>query len=270
MQSYNSALFLNLNTRPLGCTLQTIARNWLPLLASAMNSTNLTADHLHANVEMPTLSYLLENFTLYRPELELLWVLLTFAPFLPTTMRYTSGKFTRARRYPYIPLFIHIVTGPMLVLRYHARYVATRAWPKPELSDLALFAAFNLTSFLLEAARSGQSYYTPAGRSGFQAAILIQTLVIGASWLRGRDPALFRASVKLFNWFASFRAFSRWAGRINPSLEKDYDLKWSTTIVLSGTFAMWEAGVPAGVPGFLGLVAVLMVVERAVAEMIHR
>lgn len=219
---------------------------------------------------MSTPSCFQMNFTLNRPELELLWVLLTYAPFLFGTLRFTSGKYTRARGYPYIPLLIHIVTGPMLVLRYHARYTATHVWPRPDLPDLALFAAFDLTSFILAASKSSQTYKIPAGRTGFQAATLIQTVAFGASWLHpGGDAALFRASVKFFNWFASFRTLSRWVGQISPELRKDYALKNATTVILSGTFAMWESGIPAGVPGFLGLVAVLIVVERAVAETIR-
>lgn len=157
----------------------------------------------------------------------------------------------------------------MLVLRYHARFAATRTWPQPDVSDLVLFTVFNLTSFILEASRSSQHYNTPAGRTGFQAVILIQTVVFGASWLQRRDPALFRVSIKIMNWFASFRILSQWAERISPGLKRDLSLKWSTTVVLSATFAMWEAGVPGGVPVFLGLTAFFMVMERAIAEVIH-
>lgn len=199
----------------------------------------------------------------------MLWVLLTYAPFIPPSMAYTSRITSQARKYPYIILLVHILIGPMLVLRYHARYAATRTWPQPDLSDLVLFSVFNLTSFVLEAYRSNQHYNTPAGRTGFQAVILIQTVVFGASWFQGRDSALFRASIKAMNWFASFRALSQWAGWISPGLKKDYSLKWSTTVVLSATFAMWEAGIPGGVPLLLGLTALFMVLERAVAEVVH-
>lgn len=196
-------------------------------------------------------------------------MLLTYAPFIPPSMAYTSRRTSQARKYPYIILLVHILIGPMLVLRYHARYAATRTWPEPDLSDLVLFTVFNLTSFILEASRSSQQYNTPAGRTGFQAVIFIQTVVFGTSWLQGKDPALFRASIKLINWFASFRVLSQWAEWISPELKKDYSLKWSTTVVVSATFAMWEAGVPGGVPFFLGLTALFMVSERAVAEVIH-
>lgn len=218
---------------------------------------------------MSTLPNLQATLSLYRPELEILWVLLTYAPFIPPSMAYTSRRTSQARKYPYIILLVHILIGPMLVLRYHARYAATRTWPQPDLTDLVLFSAFNLTSFILEASRSSQHYNTPAGRTGFQAVILIQTVVFSASWLQTRDPTLFRVSIKIMNWFASFRALSQWAEWISPGLKNDYSLKWSTTVVVSATFAMWEAGVPGGVPLFLGLSALFMVLERAVAEVIH-
>lgn len=232
-----------------------------------MNSTAWTSGP--PGVNMSTLPYLQGKLSLYRPELELLWVLLTYAPFLQETMRYTSGKFSRARKFPYITLLTHIVTAPMLVLRYHARFAALRIWPRPELTDLALFAVFNLTSFMLEAHRSSQHYSTPTRRTGFQAVILIQASVFAASWFRERDAALFRASIKLLNWFASYRIFSRLAGHIEPSLQKDFALKSSTTVIVSGAFAMWEAGVPGGLPVFFGLAAMFMVAERAIAESIY-
>lgn len=209
------------------------------------------------------------TLSLYRPELEILWVLLTYAPYIPPSMAYTSRKLSRARNYPYIPLLVHILIAPMLVLRYHARYAATRTWPPPDVPDLVLFTVFNLTSFILEASRSSQHYNGPAGRTGFQAVILIQTVAFSTSWLQGRDPTLFRASIKIMNWFASFRILLQWAEKISPGLKKDYPLKWSSTVVLSANFAMWEAGVPGGVPVFLGLTALFMVLERTVAEVIH-
>ncbi|CAN8103910.1 unnamed protein product [Discula destructiva] len=184
-------------------------------------------------------------------------------------MRYSSAKVARARKYPYFPTIVHIFTGPMLVLRYHARYAATCEWPRPESADVVLLASFCVTSFLLEAARSALEYVSPVWRTGFHAAIFIQPAIFSVSWIRGGDPALFRASIKMLNWFASFRLLMPLLTRIDPNLKKNFVLQSSTNVLLSGVFAMWEAGVPAGVPAFLGLVAVLIIVERAIAEAIY-
>lgn len=237
-----------------------------------MNSTLQNSDTFlgGTDMKMTSPSYLLARF---RPELELLWVLLSYSPFLARTFRLTSPKVARARDYPYVPMMVHIFSAPMLVLRYHARYAAQGVWPRPEAADLLLFSAFSLSSFFLEAYRSPVPFSTPPVRTGFQAAILIQAVLFGASWVRGGgDPVLFRAVIKYMNWFASFRATSRLAGLVDLRLAApaNYAQRIELTMVVSGCFAAWEAGVPAGVPVFLGLMGVLMVVERAVAEMVWR
>lgn len=239
-----------------------------------MNSTILNSDHLWGAADMKTsaLSSLQSASTRFRPELEMLWVILTYSPFLAKTAQFTSPKFTRARVYPYIPIMLHILSGPLLVLRYHARFAAQRVWPRPELIDLVLFSVFSVSSFLLQAYRSKTPYSTPAIRTGFQVAILIQTVVFAASWVQGGDATLFRAAVKFMNWFASFRMLERALGKIDPRLAqmKLYAQKFELTTILSACFAMWEAGIPGGVPIFLGLVAVFMIAERAVAETVSR
>lgn len=243
-----------------------------------MNSTILDANIYlgAATMSVPSLaggsSSLAHLLVRFRPELELLWVLLSYAPFLGMTARFTSPKFARARSYPYPPLVLHIATGPLLVLRYHARYAAQRAWPRPEAADVLLFAAFAVSSLLLQAHRSRTPYSTPAIRTGFQASVLLQAALFGLALLRGGDPVLFRAAVKYTNWFASFRATYGLLGVVDPRLAgvRCFAQRFEVATVVSGCFAVWEAGVPAGVPVFLGLVAGLIILERAVAETISR
>lgn len=213
--------------------------------------------------------------TRFRPELELLWVLVSYSPFLYRTFQYASPKIARSRLYPWPPIVVHIFSGPLLVLRYHARYAAQRTWPRPETADLLLFSAFSVSSFLLEAYRSRVPFMTPTIRTGFQAAILLQAVAFGAAWLGGDgagDPVLFRAVVKFMNWFASFRLTVGLAGFIDPRLEAagNFAQRYEVAMVSSGCFAVWEAGVPMGVPVFLGLMAVFMLLQRAVAETIWR
>lgn len=210
----------------------------------------------------------------YGPELEFAWAILIISPFLvnPWTFKYTSPKVARARNYPHLPLLVHIFTSVMIVLRYHARFAALRVRPRPDSVDLVLFSVFILSSFVVEAHRSAKQ--VPTVRSGFQAGILIQAMAFAASWAKGGDPALFRAAVKYFNWFGSFRTTSALlgSGSIDPRLAgmKNFALRYEVVMLVSGSFAVWEAGVPAGVPMFFGVAAALMILERAVADVLSR
>lgn len=208
--------------------------------------------------------------TRYRPELETLFVLVMYTPFLAQTFSYSSAKLTRARGYPYLPMLVHIFVGPLYVLRYHARYAALRVWPQPDYTDLALFALFNVSSFLLELRRSSSTYTTAVIRSGFQASILMHAAIFAASWFGGRDAGFFRTSVKYLNWFAWFRLTERLLPVMDPRLGqlKNFASKFELTMVISSGLAVWEAGVPAGVPLIVGLVATFMLGERVIAKML--
>lgn len=214
----------------------------------------------------------LSTLTRYRPELETLFVLFLYSPFLVQTFSYSSAKRTRARGYPYLPMLAHIFAGPLFVLRYHARYAALRVWPKPDTTDLALFTLFNISSFLLELRRSRSPYATPVSRSGFQGAILMHGVVFAASWLGGKDAGLFRASVKFLNWFGWFRLIEKSLPVIDPRLGqmKNTVTKFEITMILSASLAVWEAGVPAGVPLISSIIATMMLGERALAKMLLR
>lgn len=202
----------------------------------------------------------------YRPELDLLWVLVTYAPFLAQTYTYTSTKHTRARNYPYVVMMGHIFIAPLYVLRWHARYAALRVWPKPELLDLVLFTTFWISSVGLEFSQVKKGPAEPLFRAGFQVAIAIHGACFAAAWLGGRDPTMFRATVKTFNWFASFRGAMRLLRLVDPRLQKDYKSLMSLTILTSGSYAFWEAGVPSAAPAFLLGVGALVLVKRALVE----
>lgn len=208
--------------------------------------------------------------TRYRPELETLFVLVMYSPFLVQTFSYSSAKLTRARGYPYLPMLAHIFAGPLYVLRYHARYAALRTWPKPDTTDLVLFSLFNASSFLLELRRSRSAYSTAVIRSGFQSAILMHSIVFAASWYGGKDAALFRASVKFLNWFGWFRLTEKALPVFDSRLGqmKHYATKFELTMVISAGLAVWEAGVPAGPPVVVGMLAVFMLGERLLAKML--
>lgn len=206
----------------------------------------------------------------YRPELETLFVLVMYSPFLVQTFSYSSAKLTRARGYPYLPMLAHIFVGPLYVLRYHARYAALRVWPKPDATDLVLFALFNVSSFLLELRRSRSPYSTAVIRSGFQASILMHAAIFAASWFGGKDAGLFRTSVKFLNWFAWFRLTDRALPVMDPRLGqvKNFATKFELTMVMSASLAVWEAGVPAGVPIVVGMFATFVLGERFLARML--
>lgn len=208
----------------------------------------------------------------YRPELETLFVLVMYSPFLVQTFSYSSAKLTRARGYPYLPMLAHIFVGPLYVLRYHARYAALRVWPKPDATDLVLFALFNVSSFLLELRRSRSPYSTAIIRSGFQSAIVMHAVVFAASWFGGKDATLFRTSVKFLNWFAWFRLTEKSLPVIDPRLGqmKNFATKFELTMILSASVAVWEAGVPAGVPIVAGMLSAFVLGERLLAKMLLR
>lgn len=206
----------------------------------------------------------------YRPELELLWVLLTYAPFMVQTYSYVSPRKTRVRQYPYPGILIHIFMAPLYVLRWHARYAALRVWPQPELFDLILFAGFWLGSVSLELSRVRKGAAVPLVRAGFQVTIALQGAGFAAAWVRGRDAALFRATVKFCNWFASYRSVTRLWAYLDANLAKNYAIASSLTMVASGCYAVWEAEVPYGVPLFLLSTAALVMAKRTLTERIAR
>lgn len=238
-----------------------------------MNTTTIPSGPVPGplGVQVQWLAHSAYSFlTRYRPELETLFVLVMYSPFLVQTFSYSSAKLTRARGYPYLPMLAHIFAGPLYVLRYHARYAALRAWPKPDTTDLVLFSLFNASSFLLELRRSRSAYSTAVIRSGFQSAILMHAVVFAASWYGGKDAALFRASVKFLNWFGWFRLVERALPVFDPRLGqmKNYATKFELTMVVSAGLAVWEAGVPAGPLIVLGMLATFMLGERFLAKML--
>lgn len=212
------------------------------------------------------LHLLLAVLSRYRPELELLWVLLSWSPFLARSYSYASPKVTRVSAYPYPSMLAHIFVAPLYVLRWHARYAALRVWPKPELLDLVLFSAFWLTSASLEWARNRVGPRYPVGRAGFQVAIMMHGVFFAAAWWGGRDPALFRATVKFFNWFASFRGARLLLARVDPKLMANYHASSSMIATTSACFALWEAGVPNAIPVFLVSVVALATAKQALAK----
>lgn len=220
----------------------------------------------------------------YRPELDILWVLLTYSPFLYQTYSYISSRKTRAHQYPYPAMLGHIFVAPLYILRWHARYAALRVWPKPEPFDLVLFATFWLSSLSLELSRVKQGRDIPLVRAGFQVAIAMHGICFAMAWtsssssssflpgggLNGQNQQAaalwFRATVKYFNWFASFRGGGRLLARLDPKLMKNPVAAVSMTMVTTGSYALWEAGIPNAVPVFLLSMAALVLGKRALAE----
>ena len=240
-----------------------------------MNSTTIPSGPIPGplGLQVQSLALSANSFlSRYRPELETLFVVAMYSPFLAKTFSYSSAKLTRARGYPYFPMLAHIFVGPLYVLRYHARYAAMRVWPKPDSTDLVLFALFNASSFLLELRRSTNPYTTGVIRAGFQGAIFMHAVIFALSWYGGRDAELFRTSVKFLNWFAWFRLVEKSLPVLDPRLGqmKNFSTKFELTMVLSASLAVWEAGVPAGVPVIVMIHAIFLLGERVLAKMMLR
>lgn len=116
-------------------------------------------------------------------------------------------------------------------------------------------------------------------RAGFEVAIMMHGICFAAAWVPwgsggggGRDPVLFRAAVKFINWFASFRSAGYLIAWVDPRLAKGSSIfvRNEVNMIASGSFAMWESGIPAGVPIFLLSIAVLVIVKRTLAKVILR
>lgn len=244
-----------------------------------MNSTNkigaTSSDHpledwlassTSANLHLLFTSFL----NRYRPELDILWVLLTYSPFLVPTYSYLSAEKTRANNFPHPAMLGHILVAPLYVLRWHARYAATRVWPRPELFDLVLFTTFWVSSTSLEFSRVRKGLPVPLFRAGFQVAIAMHGACFAAAWWApgGRDAALFRATVKFFNWFASFRGTLTLIGRVDPPLMKSPAAWTSLVMMTSASYAWWEAGLPDAAPVFMVLTGTLALIKQALTERI--
>lgn len=100
----------------------------------------------------------------------------------------------------------------------------------------------------------------------------MHAVIFAASWLGGKDAGLFRASVKFLNWFGWFRLVEKSLPVIDPRLGqmKNAVTKFEITIISSAFLAVWEAGVPAGVPLIIGIIATILLGERALAKMLLR
>lgn len=230
---------------------------------SANSSTSTLAGETGAEMDGP--QQLIAVYQSYRPEIEFLLQIALFAPLMTNTLKYTSPKVSRARQFPYPQMMVHILTGPLQLLRYYSRYMATHSLPVPDATDLVLFSLFNTSSLLLEFYRSkGQSAIF---RAGFQAPIIMLCCLapLACSW---KDPVLFRSSVLSISWFAWFRWTARVISIVKPDLSYVPKSEW--TIMLSACLALWYSEYPAGVPIFLGFVASLLWVERALAVKVSK
>ncbi|ROW06895.1 hypothetical protein VMCG_04195 [Cytospora schulzeri] len=239
-------------------------------MSAAVNSTKMPSGPSPGaeGLQIYGLPYLQSALTRYRPEADILFCIALYSPLLAQTFAYSSPKFTRARGYTYLTVVVHVLSSLPLVIRYHARHAILRVWPSPDTTDLALFAASILTSFRIEARRAGNQ--RAAYRASFHAGFLMFLGVFAASWVRGRDPGLFRVTVTLFNWFAWFR----WAVRMLPVVDprfrrvKDFGVRMEVGLLLSLSLALSLAGYPYGVPLQLGLTSIFMLAERAIAKVL--
>ncbi|PSR80255.1 hypothetical protein BD289DRAFT_490938 [Coniella lustricola] len=202
----------------------------------------------------------------YRPELEIAWVLLIFGPWLASAARFRSRKHAVSRGFSYRTLAVHISAALLLVIRYHARFAATRVWPQPELTDAALFTAIAISTFLVE--KRSAKRQRPIERIGFQVAVVVQSATFIAAWALDRDAALFRAAVKFLNWFAWVRYFLVALPMIDSRLgmARHYRTRWDVAVSGSGCLIMWESGIPSGLPIFLTLILIVFAAERSLAR----
>ncbi|KAF3762832.1 hypothetical protein M406DRAFT_72819 [Cryphonectria parasitica EP155] len=205
-------------------------------------------------------------FGRYSPELELLFRIAIFTPFIPKSMKHLKPKTNKAKNFPYIPMLVHLVTGPLQFIRYYAKYVTTRTYPLPDEVDFVLMSLFLLSSALLQISRSKAN--STIIKTTFQTTVIQQGVpfFLGYHW---NDANLFRLSVQLLNWFSWFRITHRVLPRVVPHRFKGlgkYVVCYEATLVLSSCVAMWEVGYPGGVGAFLGILTVLLSLERTLTR----
>lgn len=240
------------------------------LLYTALSLLNTMNTIIASNGTAPSIdppsSHMQSVMEQYRPELEIAWVLLIFGPWLASAARFQSRKHAVARGFSYRTLLAHITAALLLVIRYHARFAATRTWPQPQLTDAVLFTIIAISTFLVE--KRSAKRQRPIERIGFQVAVVVQSATFVAAWVLDRDAALFRAAVKFLNWFAWVRYFLVALPMVDARLgeAKNYRTRWDVAVSGSGCLIMWESGIPGGVPIFLGLILVVFAVERVLAR----
>lgn len=201
----------------------------------------------------------------YSPELECAFRLALFAPFLGKTFSLTRPKQARIRRFPYLPMVVHVLSAPLQFVRYYGTYIRSRESPIPDYVDLLFSGLFILTSALLITSRARR--HSNITRTVFQATILQHAaiFVLGYWWSNAR---LFGLSVKFLNLFSWFRAVHRVLPRLLPMRFRGpgkYIACYDAAIVVGTFVSLWEVGYPAGSGIFAGLVALLIWVERSLA-----
>ncbi|CZT10016.1 uncharacterized protein RAG0_14638 [Rhynchosporium agropyri] len=199
------------------------------------------------------------------PELEFAFRLALFAPFLGKTFRLVRPKQTRIRKFPYLPLVIHILCAPAQFLRYYGSYIQTRNLPVPDRLDLLFSGLFSLTSFILICMRAQR--HSNITRTVFQTTITQHGVpfILGYYW---GDARLFGLSVRFMSLFSWFRVVHRVLPRLLPVRFKGpgkYVVTYDAAIVVGTFISLWEVGYPAGAGIFAGSVACLMWLERLLA-----
>jgi hypothetical protein len=208
-----------------------------------------------------------------KAQVDLAWQLFIFLPLILRpeygAKHFTSTKYARISKLPYIPLIVHILSSIILIFRYQYRAVTSVSPPQPETLDIVLGVTNALVSWRL-------SKYASRGnprlaRVGFQVMSLMVFFPALMCYLdKNASPVWYHAMVKMHNAFIYVRWMLDYGSKLGiwSGAYENYTI----SVFFGGILAVWEGRFPwdgiLGVPVALAFHVVLFVVERFTSSLI--
>jgi hypothetical protein len=205
-----------------------------------------------------------------KPRLDLAWHLFIYVPLVlrPQFMRhFTSSKYAKYGKLPYIPLLLHIILGVVVVFRYQFKALASGEPPVPDVLDVAIGITNAIVSWRL---CKYESRGNPRiARVGFQVMGLM-VLFPAIMCYKTASPVWYNALAKMHNAFV----YVRWLLIIGPALGifDGYHELYTISVFFGGMLGVWEGRFPwdgiLGVPLALVFHMGLVVMERFTSSVI--
>ncbi|KAK1595474.1 uncharacterized protein LY79DRAFT_546529 [Colletotrichum navitas] len=197
--------------------------------------------------------------------LEILWTSGIYLRYLvPSWRKITTPKHSEYTKVPYVPLAIHVIVGTIEVFRYYCQLAITSEAPKPNVVDFGLCLIMAATSLRLAAnVRNGRVEIV---RTTFQATAVQRMFASALGYMHG-DAEWHRASIKLLNNLVWTRLIGGYMNHLQGF--RSYGDSFTGAVVVAHQLALWESDYPAGVPFFLAVLSVLLVVDKWASRKLH-
>lgn len=205
-----------------------------------------------------------------KAQVDLAWHLFIYVPLVlrpQLIQHFTSSKFARSSKLPYIPLLLHIFLGIYIVCRYQFRAVSSFEPPRPETLDIAIGVTNAIISWRL--CKYEHRGNPRIARVGFQVMGLM-VLFAALMCYRTASPMWYHALAKMHNAFV----YVRWLIIVGTRLGiyNGYHELYTISVFFGGMLAAWEGRFPwdgiLGVPLALVFHMVLVIVERLTSSLI--